>query len=223
MSFHDGTPARVFLRPIGSPVPLGLSGLVGASLVLSGLELGWLAGSQQGAVGIVLLAFAFPLQFSASLLAFAARDGVLGAALGILAGTWLTTGLIYVGSGPGSRSGALGLLLLAATVVLASAAAAAATGKLAPALVFMLASLRFALSGVYELGGGTFWQDAAGIVGLVIVALAAYTMAMAALEDARGTPMPALGRRARGESALAAPFREQVAGVEHEPGVRQQL
>jgi hypothetical protein len=223
MSSRDPIPTSVFLRPIGSPVALGLSGLVAASLVLSGLELGWIASNQRGGAGLILVAFAFPLQFAASMLAFVARDGAVGAALGILAGTWLSTGLTYLSSEPGSRSGALGLLLLASCTVLASAAAAAATGKLAPALVFLLSALRFALSGVYELGGGAFWQHAAGIVGLIVVALAAYTMAAAVLEDARGTTVLPLGRRGRGASALGGPFDEQLRTVEHEAGVRTQL
>jgi succinate-acetate transporter protein len=219
MSSRDGIPATVFLRPIGSPVALGLSGLVAASLVLSGLELGWIASNQRGGAGLILVAFAFPLQFAASMLAFIARDAAVGAAMGILAGTWLSTGLTYLSSAPGSRGGALGLLLLASCTVLACAAAAAATGKLAPALVFLLAALRFALSGVYELGASEFWQDAAGVVGLVVVALAAYTMAAAALEDALGTTVLPLGRHGRG----AAPLDEQLKTVEHEAGVRQQL
>src|SRR3954453_3642375 len=148
MSSRDGIPATVFLRPIGSPVALGVSGLVAASLVLSGLELGWIASNQAGGAGLLLLAFPFPLQFAASLLAFIARDAAVGTALGILAGTWMATGLTYLSSAPGSRSGALGLLLLASCTVLASAAAAAATGKVAPALVFALSALRFGLSGV---------------------------------------------------------------------------
>src|SRR3954470_11479251 len=210
MSSRDGIPTTVFLRPIGSPVALGLSGLVAASLVLSGLELGWIAGNQRGGAGLILVAFAFPLQFAAAMLAFVARDGAVGAAMGILAGTWVSTGLTYLSSAPGSRGGALGLLLLASCTVLALAAVAAATGKLAPALVFGLSALRLALSAVYQLGGSEFWQDVAGVVGLIVVVLAAYTMAAAALEDACGTTRLPLGRRGQ-------------ADVEYEAGVRAQL
>jgi succinate-acetate transporter protein len=208
MSYREGIPARVFLRPIGSPLALGMAGLVGASLVVSGLELGWIASNQRGGAGLMLVAFAFPLQFAASLLAFAARDGAAGTALGILAGTWLATGLTYLSSGADATSGALGLLLLASAAALACTAAGTATGKLVPALIFVLVALRFAGAGIHELGGGEFWQDAAGIVGLVVVALAGYTVAAAVLEDARGSTVLPLARRER---------------VEQEPGVRAQL
>jgi hypothetical protein len=40
---HDSLPARVFLRPIGSPLTIGLSGLAVASLVASGLALRWIS------------------------------------------------------------------------------------------------------------------------------------------------------------------------------------
>src|SRR4051794_16389360 len=205
MSTRDGMPTSVFLRPIGSPLGLGMAGLLGASLVVSGIELGWIASNQRGAVGLMLVAFAFPLQFAASLIAFGARDGAAGTALGILSGTWLATGLTFLSSGASAKSGALGLLLLASAVALACAAAGTATGKLVPAAVFALEAVRFVGAGIHELGGGEFWQDAAGIVGLLVVALAAYIVAAAVLEDARGATVLPLARRDR---------------AEHEPGVR---
>src|SRR5690349_7261705 len=115
------TPTTVFLRPIGSPVALGLSGLVAASLVASGTELGWVALDERAHAALVILAFAFPLQFVASLLAFAARDGAVATALGVLAGSWLATSLVWLTSAAGSVSGSLGLLLLAAGGLLAGA------------------------------------------------------------------------------------------------------
>jgi succinate-acetate transporter protein len=205
----DGPPTRVYLRPIGSPVALGLSGLLAASLVVSGLELGWIAAADRHQVAIVLVAFAFPLQLVASLLAFAARDGAVGTALGVLAGTWLTIGLDWLASPPAVTSDTLGLFLLATAGLLAAAAAAAATGKLLPGLVFATAALRFALVGVYDLSRVLAWQHVAGVVGLVVVALAGYAMLAAVLEDARGRDVLPLGRRT-----------ERLDG---EPGVRSQL
>jgi uncharacterized protein len=215
--------ATVFLRPIGSPVALGLAGLVGASLVASGLELGWVAVDERSHAALVILAFAFPLQLSASLIAFAARDGAIGAALGILAGTWLATSLVWLTSIPGSVSGSLGLLLLAAGGLLAGAGAAAATGKLLPAAVFLLEGLRFVLAGIHELGGSEFWQNAGGVLGLVVVALAGYTMLALALEDAKDRTVLPAGRRGPGAQALAGSLEEQVAPVANEAGVRRQL
>jgi succinate-acetate transporter protein len=220
---REAPTATIFLRPIGSPLALGLAGLAAASLVVSGLELGWIAETQRSVVGIVLIAFAFPLQFAASLIAFQARDGAVGAVVGVLAGTWLSTGLTFLVTPPGSTSGALGLLLLASAALLGSGAFATATGKLGPATAFGVEALRFVAAGIFELGGSGFWQDAAGVIGLVVAALALYLVAAASIEDARDMTVLPLARRGRGKQALTAPFDEQLGGVEHEAGVRKQL
>ena len=44
-----------------------------------------------------------------------------------------------------------------------------------------------------------------------------------ALEDARGSTVLPLGRRGAGAAALHGGLDAQIAGVEHEAGVRQQL
>jgi succinate-acetate transporter protein len=206
---NEPNTTTIFLRPIGTPVALGLSGLVAASLVASGLELGWVSAGERPLVAIVFLAFAFPLQGLASILAFLARDGAVGTAMGVLAGTWLATGLTYLATPPGSTSDTLGLLLLAAGGLLAAAAAAAASGKLVPAAVFATEALRFALIALYELSGAEVWQNLGGVVGLVVVALAGYAMLAAVLEGAHGRTVLPLGRRG--------------GRVEREPGVRAQL
>jgi hypothetical protein len=190
-------------------VGLGLSGLVAASLVASGLELGWVASLERPQVAIVFIAFAFPLQGGASALAFLARDTAVGTALGVLAATWLATGLEYLISAPGSTSPTVGLLLLAAGFLLAASAAGAAVSKRMPAAVFAAEALRFVLIGIHELGAGKFWQDAGGVVGLLVVVLAGYTMLAAVLEAARGATTLPLGRHGSTPTT--------------EPGVRPQL
>jgi hypothetical protein len=189
----------IFLRPIASPVALGLSGLVVASLVVSGLELGWVASGERTQVALVLLALPFPLQFTASVIAFLGRDAAAATALGVLAGTWLATSLVWLASPPGSVSGALGLALLAAAGLLAGAGATVAARGGLPGVVFLVEALRFALSGIYELSGSEFWQDAAGVVGLAVVALAGFAMLTVLVHEAR------------------------VSHIDHEPGVREQL
>lgn len=181
----------VFLRPIGSPMPLGLSGLVAASLVSSGLELGWVSVSEQHAVALVLLGFAFPAQLVASLFAFVARDGAIGTALGVLSVTWLATGLVFIAGPPASTTGTLGLLLLAVAGLLGASAAAAARGNPLAGAVFGTAALRFALTGVYELSAAEFWQNAAGVVGLALLALAGFAMAKNEFKAAAVTPLEA--------------------------------
>jgi uncharacterized protein len=213
-------PSRVFLRPIGSPLTIGMSGLAIASLVQSGYDLGWIAKSQAVQVGLVMLAVPFILQLLASVFSYLARDGAAGACTGILSTTWLAMGLLHV-SDPGWTSGALVLLLLAVAGVLGLSAFAVMSGKLLPGAVFLLSAVRFALAGIYELGSNGSWQNAAGVVGLVVCGLAAYAVLAFELEgQQRRTVLPTF-RRARGELSLNGDWSDQLDGVIHEPGVRQ--
>lgn len=217
----DHAPTRIFLRPIGSPLTVGMAGLAIGSLVQSGFDLRWIAPTQAHDVGLILLAVPFVLQLIACVYSYLARDGAAGACTGALATTWAAIGLVHLVSVPGSRSGALGLLLLAAAGTVALSAVAVSFGKPLPALVFLAAATRFALAGIYQLGAGSFWRDAAGICGLVVIGLAAYCLLAFELEGQQRTPVLPTFRRGRGASAVGDGVPAQVDGVAHEAGVRQ--
>jgi uncharacterized protein len=215
--------ARVVLRPIGNPLPLGFLALAGGSLVVSGLQLGWLEPTDGHDVALILLGFVFPLQLVASVFGYLARDVVAGTGMGLLAGIWLSIALVMLGAEPGATSDALGLFLLIAALAMAVPATAATTGKLVPAAVLTGAAARFATTGIYELTASGTWKDVAGIVGLVPCALGLYAALALTLEDAGGETVLPLGRRNRGRTSMEGTFGAQVAGVEREAGVRQQL
>jgi uncharacterized protein len=214
-------PAQIFLRPIGSPLTIGMSGLAVASLLQSGLDLRWIAVSQSTQVGLIMLAVPFVLQLLACVFSFLARDGAGGAQLGVLATTWAGLGLVHIVSTPGSRSGALGLLLLASGGMLLLSGFAVTSGKPLPGLVFFVAALRFGLAGIYELGAGTPWRDAAGIAGLVVLGLASYSVLAFELEGQKRHPVLPTFRRGRGAVAMSDGIGAQLDGVAHEAGVRQ--
>ena len=46
---------RVILRPVGNPLPLGFLALAAATLLVSGLQLGWVDSSQGKDVALVLI------------------------------------------------------------------------------------------------------------------------------------------------------------------------
>lgn len=215
--------AQVVLRPIGNPLPLGFLALAGGTLVLSGLQLGWVPQAQGQDVALILLAFVLPLQVLAAIFGFLARDVVAGTGMGILAGTWASIGLVTLTAEPGSRSDALGLLLLLAAVAMLVPAAAAATGKLVVTLLLTLTAARFATTGIYQLDGSSAWKDVCGVIGLVLCATAVYTALAMALEDARRRTVLPLGRVGAGRDALSGDAAAQFAGVQHEAGVREQL
>jgi uncharacterized protein len=216
-------PARIVLRPIGNPLPLGFLALAGGTLVVSGLQLGWLPPEEGREVALILLAFVFPLQLVASVFGFLARDVVAGTGMGLLSGTWLAIALVTLTGEPGSTSDALGLFLLLAAVALLVPTAASATGKLVPAAVLATTAVRFATTGLYEMTASETWKDGAGIVGLVLCALAVYAALAMALEDAKRETVLPLGRRKFGAESVGGNLDEQLERIEREAGVREQL
>lgn len=215
--------ARLTLRPIGSPLPLGMLALGGASILLTGEQLSWIPAGDAREVGLAVLVFTVPLQLLASVFGFLGRDGVGGTGLGLLAGCWLVVGSLTVVSTPGSRSPTLGLLLLFAAGALLVPALAASLGKVVVGLVFLTAAVRFALTGVYQLGAGSSWEHASGWLGLGLCALALYAALALEVEDTcHRTVLPVL-RWGAGRRAMQGGVLGQLEHVEQEAGVREQL
>ncbi len=218
----DAAPrVHIFLRPIGTPLSLGMAGLAIASLVQSGFDLHWIAKSEGLKVGLVLLAVPFFLQFLASVFAFLARDGATGTAFGVLAACWLAIALIHIASGGDHRSGALGLMLVAAGGVLLLTALAIGATKPLPSAVIGVEGIRFILSGAFQLGAAHPWGTAAGIAGLVVVALAGYSVLAFDLEGLQHRAVLPTFRRGRAKAAVQAAAAAALDDVVHEPGVRQ--
>ena len=215
--------ARIVLRPIGNPLPLGFLALAGGTLLVSGLQLGWLEPKDGQHVALILLAFVFPLQLVASIFGFLGRDVVAGTGMGVLAGTWLSISLVQLTSPPGSTSDPLGMLLLLSATAMLVPAAASSMGKLVPALVLVTTAVRFATTGLYELTASSAWQDAAGVVGLVLCGLALYAALAMVLEDAKRQTILPLGRRDLGADSIGGNLDEQLRRIEREAGVREQL
>ena len=219
----EGIESRVFLRPIASPLALGFLALGGATLVLSGSQLGWFPLSETRYVALALMAFGAPLQLLSSVFGFLARDAAAATGMGILAATWLTVGLVKLNSAPTATSVVLGVFLVFAGAALLIPASSAVFGKLVPAAVLLTAALRFFLTGLYQLSANPGLQYAAGIVGLVLLAVAFYAALALQLEDVRRkTVLPVL-RVGAGKTPLEGGAADQVERVEHEAGVREQL
>jgi uncharacterized protein len=217
----DSPPVTIALRPIGSPLTIGMSGLAVASVVQSGLDLGWIAEDQTRNAGLILIAVPFVLQVIACVFAYLARDGALGACVGLLAGTWLGMGLVHLVSPAQAHSGALGLLLISAGGLLALSASAVALAKLLPAAVIALAALRFVVAGIDQLSPSSFLVHAAGIAGLVVAGLAAYAVLAFELEGQQRRPVLPTFRRARGRAAPEGGVAERVDAALSEAGLRQ--
>jgi succinate-acetate transporter protein len=213
----------VVLRPLAGPLTLGFLGLAGATFVVSGLQLGWVDATEGKQVAFCILAFTVPLQLTASIIGFLARDGVAATGMGLLSGIWSAVALVTFTGDPGATSDALGLLLLVAGVAMWAPASAATASKLVPALVLATAGLRFLVTGLYQLTGVEAWEDTAGVIGLLLGAFAFYAAYAAEFEDVLERPVLPLGRRGKGAAAVNGSFVQQIAELHKEPGVRQQL
>ncbi len=213
----------IFLRPMGSPLPLGFVGLAVSATVLSCFQLGWIPLAEQHQAALVLMVFACPLQAIGSVLLFPARDAPAGAGLGVLSFSWLTLGLLLLTSRPGSRSAAVAVFLFAAGACLLPAVTSASIGKLVPAGIFLMASAKLVLTGVYEKVGGVGWERAAGWEGLVLAAAAIYGAFASDLEGELHRTVLPMGRWGRGRKAMRDGMAAQAGALEREPGVRPQV
>jgi succinate-acetate transporter protein len=218
-----GSQVRVVLRPMAGATSLGLFGLGGAALALSGLQLGWVPAQAGAQVGLVLVAFAFPAQVITGLLSFWARDGATATVMCVLGLSWLVIGLMTMTSPAGARSEALGLFLILSALAVALTGITAGLSKYVMAIVLVTASLRFLLTGLFQLSGAEGWKTASGLLGLLLTLLAVYAAWAAELEDATGKSVLPTGRRGKGWVALHGDLLDQVKYVSGEAGVRARL
>jgi len=158
----NDTVARVMLRPIGSPLPLGALTLVPAGLLLAGLQLNWFPPTQAKSIAYLVLGFAVPVQLMASTLGFLSRDALVGTGFGIFSGIWLAFALSEISGSVGKASGVLGVFFLGCGGLFALLMAGGlAGGKAAAGAVILAGSARFVPSGLYELTHST--QQEAGV------------------------------------------------------------
>ncbi len=217
------TMTRVFLRPLGSPLPLGFAALAAGTFALSGLQLSWIPASQWRDVGLVVLTFVVPLQALSCVYGFLARDSAAGTGIAVQGGGWFSIGLMTYTGRPGQTSPALGLILIGAASALLIPMVTSAYSKLLASCVMGLTALRFYITAAYELTASAAWRQTAGIAGLVLAALALYAALAFELEDTRrATILPTLRGRS-GKLALAGRLPDELRAVHHEAGVRRRL
>jgi uncharacterized protein len=220
----EATVARVTLRPIGSPLPLGALALVPSGLLLAGAQLGWFSLADQKMLPLLRLGFAVPLQLVSSVFAFLGRDALVGPGFGIFTGTWLAFSLASLSGPPGKTSPLLGVFFLGiAAIFVMLTGGGIVGGKAAAGAVILMGSARFLLSGLYEILDSKGLEHAAGIVGLVFVVVAAYVGFASLLEDSARHSILPIGRRGPARDAFEGGLSAQLAELEHEAGVREQL
>jgi uncharacterized protein len=215
--------ARVVLRPIANPLPLSFLALGAATFLLSAPYLGLVEGEDSRRLGIILVAFAFPLHAVAAVFGFLAREGVGSLTSALFGGAWLTTGVLILTSEPDTASAVNGIFYVTVAVLIMVPATAAAGSKILPAVVLAATGIRFAVAGMYELTGAGGLATAAGVLGVPIILLSIYVALSLALEDTERELTLPLWRHGEGEAAMAGGLSEQLELVERDAGVRRQL
>lgn len=215
-------PYRIMLRPIANPLPIGLLALLMSTTSVAALQLGWIPADQSVAVGRIVVVLAVAVQLPGAAFGFLARDPAAGTGMAVLGGTWLAVGLTLALGEPGSVSGGLGVALMAASLALL-VPIAAALAKPLTAIVLSVSAARFALTGVVQLGAPPVWETVAGIAGVVLGVIALYAAMAFELEDVHHRTILPIGRTGPAHHAIESGIDEQLRGVEHEAGVRQQL
>lgn len=223
---HDGDPRaglRIDLRPIGSSLPMGFLSFGVGTAVFTALEVGWVPTIQSKQIAIVLLAFVAPLQLIASAFAFPARDSGSAASLGILGTLWIAIGVNLLVVKPGSTSVALGVFLITVSVYMLPLCVTNAPSKPILSALLLVAAVRFALSGIYEVTATKAVERASGWVGIPLALLALYGGLAFLLEDNERRTILPLARHGQARRAIDRGLHEPVPGIEQEAGVRNQL
>ncbi|HEX4789788.1 MAG TPA: GPR1/FUN34/YaaH family transporter [Actinospica sp.] len=219
----QGPPVSIVLRPLASSAPLAFFSFAVGTVLYSSLQLQWVPQAETRSLAITLLAFVAPLQLFSGALAFAARDTGMATTMMIFGGVWVALALSMLNGAPGSRTTLLGIMELTVAVVVAALGAAAVRAKPLLAGLALLAFLRYALGGVYEVTSTAGTQRAAGWLGLPTALVALYGGLAFLLEDTAHRTVLPLGRRAGASLAVEGDLSDQVRDIDSEAGVRQQM
>jgi succinate-acetate transporter protein len=219
--------ASVVLTPIATPLPLTFVGLLLATMILSGLELGWIPASETHDAGWALIAVPIPLQLTAGIFGFHGRSATAATGSSVLAAAWLGIALNLIEWQPGSftPSHAVGMLAFpVGAALLVPAASDLRAGAPLPAAVLIATSARFAVTGIAAMTESNSLRTATGVVGCVVAVLAFYAALALELEDnsVEDTLLPTFRFR-QSAQALNAPLDLQVEQLENEAGVRKNL
>lgn len=121
--------ARIVLRPLASPLPLGFLALFVGTMLVSAQQLHWVPVAETHHLALGVLVLTVPLQLIACIYGFLCRDVIASTGLGVLAGTWATIGVTLLTSVPGLNSPGLGILLVVAAGALLVPSVAALSSR----------------------------------------------------------------------------------------------
>lgn len=222
---HASVPAeaRIVVRPLATPLPLGLYSFGIGMLMLAAHSAGWVPIGQGKDVGLIIASFVFPLESAAAIFAFLARDTLAATILGLFSTSWLTVGLALILGPPGSNTAALGFYLVGFAAAVGTLALLSVSGKPLLSLILTLSTARAVIDGIYQFSGTIGIERVSGYVAAAIAGVAWYAGTAMALEDVHQATILPIFRRGTSKSAIQGDLSDQLGGIGTEPGVRRPL
>ncbi len=215
--------ARIVVRPLATPLPLGLYSFGIGMLMLAAQSAGWIPIAQGKDVGLIVASFVFPLESAAAIFAFLARDAVAATALGLFSTSWLTIGLALILGPPGSSVAALGFYLVAFAAAVGTLALLGLSGKPLLSVILALSTTRAIIDAIYEFSGSLGAERAAGYAAAAIAVAAWYAGTAMVLEDVQQSTVLPIFRRGTSKTAIEGGLADQLSGLGSEAGVRRPL
>ena len=174
------------IHRLANPLPLGFLALAVATFGFGALQLGWIPAAEGSTVALAVLVLTVPLQLLVSVVAFVRGEVPAATGMGVLSGTWAGIALTTYLAPPGSTSRGLSMFLVASAAAMVVRAVRAWSTPLS-VVVMGGAALRFAVTAVYQWNGRSWWEHAAGWVGIVLAAVAvAVALAVGLMSEGRG-------------------------------------
>jgi hypothetical protein len=156
-------------HPGATPLPITFLGLALATAVVAGWETRVLPKGDFHDVGWIVLAVPVPTQLLAGVWGLVRGHLAAGTASAVLAATWLGFALSAIHSSSPSRGVGLAFFVAAAALLI-SVTTESIERRPVPAVVLLVASARFAVSGVAAFDGS--WATAAGDLGFALAGVA---------------------------------------------------
>ena len=224
MSAHDGQiSTRIMIRPLGSGLPLGFFSFAVGMLMLAAQGIGWIPPSSYHMAGLMLITFVAPLEFTGAIVAFFARDTIGATTLGVFSGSWFASGWALYAGAPGSVSPAFGFFLAGFGTVVFMLCIVSAPAKPLFAVILFGSTARMGWDSAYQLTSQHWLLVAAGWTAFALFLIAIYGGLALALEDIQREEVLPVFRRGAARQALEGSLEDQLARIESDPGVRQQL
>ncbi|MEW1862624.1 GPR1/FUN34/YaaH family transporter [Streptomyces sp. NPDC088194] len=210
---------RINLRPLATPMPVGLFTVAIDSVVVSSYQYGILPQSAQTAVALVVFP-AFVIQVIVGIFALLCRDATAATLMMSFAASWLIEAGIFFFH-PAQTREVLGIFLITfAVFVLLILLTAAA--KRALAAVLLVAAPRFLVSGIAGVTGNDTIGKVGAVLGFLLAGVAMYTAWALLFEETRGRAVLPVGRIGPAR-ATSSDLAGQLRDIERQAGVRRTL